>query len=160
MKKSDAEKLLKGYNTIDDDIKMCRNLIKDYEQTYYNTIGAMNYDGMPKATGKSDKTAKTAIRNAHHDTSIQLAAWESRIRELNKIRTEILKEITSMKMIHKVVLTGFYIKGDRWEQIAEQIGYSVRQAQNHRAEALEIIAKKLTRNRYIIRSKIVKEMLS
>lgn len=158
MNKADAEKILKFYNRIDDDIRMCKASKKECEEIY-NTIGAMNYDGMPKATGRSDKVAKTAIKAAERENRKNIEFFNKRITELNRIKTEILKELTTMQAVHKVILTGFYTKGFKWEQIAEQVGYSVRQAQNHRTEALEIMAKKLSRNRYILRSEVIKGIL-
>lgn len=158
MNKADTEKILKFYSRIDDDIRMCKASRKECGEIY-NTIGSMTYDGMPKATGKSDKVAKTAIKAAERENRKNMEFFDRRITELNRIKTEILKELTTMQAVHKVILTGFYIKGTKWEQIAEQVGYSVRQSQNHRTEALEIMAKKLSRNRYILRSEVIKEIL-
>lgn len=158
MNKADTEKVLKFYNRIDDEIRMCKASREECEEIY-NTVGAMSYDGMPKATGKSDKVAKTAIKAAERENRKNIDFYNRRITALNRIKTEVLKELTTMQAVHKVILTGFYIKGFKWEQIAEQVGYSVRQAQNHRTEALEIMTKKLTRNRYISRSEVIKEML-
>lgn len=159
MNKADTEKILKYYNKIDDDIRMCKATLNECEEIY-NTVGAMNYDGMPRAAGKSDKVAKTAIKAAEKLSGKNIRFFKERIKELNRIKIEILKELTTMQAVHKIILTGFYIKGFKWEQIAEQIGYSVRQSQNHRTEALEIMAKKLTRNKYILRSKVIKELLN
>lgn len=158
MNKADTEKILRFYNSIDDDIRMCRASLEEYEERY-NTIGAITYDGMPKGSGTSDKVAKRAIRNAEADTKAHIDYLRERIRELNRIRTEILKELTTLQTVHKLILTGFYIKGLKWEQIAAQAGYSVRQAQNHRTEALEIMAKKITRNRYLSKSKFIKKII-
>lgn len=159
MNKADTEKILKYYNKIDDDIRMCKATLNECEEIY-NTVGAVNYDGMPRAAGKSDKVAKTAIKAAEKLSGKNIRFFKERIKELNRIKIEILKELTTMQAVHKIILTGFYIKGFKWEQIAEQIGYSVRQSQNHRTEALEIMAKKLTRNKYILRSKVIKELLN
>lgn len=158
MNKEDTEKVLRLYGRIDNEIRMCKVSLSECEGIY-NTIGAMNYDGMPKATGKSDKVAKTAIKAAERENGKGIKFFHNRVKELNRIKMEVLKELTTMQAVHKVILTGFYIKNFKWEQIAEQVGYSVRQAQNHRTEALEIMAKKLSRNRYISRSEVIEEML-
>ena len=63
MTKADTEKILRFYNCIDDDIRMCKASIAEYEERY-DTIGTIAYDGMPKGSGTSDKVAKRAIRNA------------------------------------------------------------------------------------------------
>ena len=57
------------------------------------------------------------------------------------------------------IIFGFYLQGQKWERIAEQISYSVRQSKNIRCVALEVLGGKLARNRNISRSKILKEVL-
>ena len=84
---------------------------------------------------------------------------KGRIQELKKLRTEISKEIYSLTPIHKAIICGFYLQGQKWERIAEQISYSVRQSKNIRCVALEVLGGKLARNRNISRSKILKEVL-
>ena len=61
--------------------------------------------------------------------------------------------------IHKAIICGFYLQGQKWERIAEQINYSVRQSKNIRCVALEVLGGKMARNRNISRSKILKEVL-
>ncbi len=156
MNKADTEKILKFYPRIDDDIRMCKASLAEYEERY-NTIRAITYNGMPKGSGTSDKVEKRAMRNAEADTKAHIDFLHERIRELNRVRTEILKEITTLQTVHKLILTGFYIKGLKWEQVAEQAGYSVRQAQNHRTEALQIMAKKITRNGYLSQSEFLEK---
>lgn len=156
MNKTDAEKLLKFYNRIDDDIRLCRDSLAEYEERY-DTLGAIVCDGMPKGNGASDKVAKRAIKNMEADTRMHVEFLHERIRELNRLRMEMLKELTTLQTVHKMILTGFYIKGLKWEQIARQAGYSVRQAQNYRTEALEIIAKKFSRNKHLAKSEFIKK---
>ena len=158
MNKTDTEKIFRFYHHIDDDIRMCKASLTEYEERY-NTMGAIPYDGMPKGSGISDKVAKRAIKNVEADTKAHIDFLHERIRELNRTRTEILRELTTLQMIHKLILTEFYIKGMKWEQIAAQAGYSVRQTQNHRTKALEIMAKKITKNRYLSQSEFIRKQV-
>lgn len=156
MNKADTEKILRFYNRIDDDIKMCKNSIIEYEERY-NIVGAIICDDMPKGSSMNDKVAKQAIRNAEADTKESIDFLYERIEELKRMRMEILKELTALQAIHKMVLTEYYIKGSNWKQIAEKAGYSVRQMQNYRAKALEVMTEKITRNIYLSHSEFVKK---
>lgn len=115
--------------------------------------------GMPHGSNTSDSTALLAIKIAGTDTAERIKELKGRIQELKKLRTEISKEIYSLTPIHKAIICGFYLQGQKWERIAEQISYSVRQSKNIRCVALEVLGGKLARNRNISRSKILKEVL-
>ena len=158
MKNTDVEAILKFYKYIDLDIKSTSEWLELYESVY-DTRGAMNYDGMPHGNSVSERTALLAIEIAETDTAESIKILKSRIIELKKIRTEILKEISSLNPVHKMIICGFYIKGEKWERIAEQINYSVRQSKNIRCVALEALGSKLARNRNISRSKIIAKII-
>lgn len=158
MKNSEVEAILKFYKNIDIDINVASKWLEQYESVY-DTRGAMNYDGMPHGSNTSDSTAPFAIKIAETDTAESIAILEKRITELKKLRTEIVKEISTLNTIHKTIVFGFYIKGEKWKQIAEQISYSVRQSKNIRCVALEVLGSKLARNRNISRSKIINEII-
>ena len=125
----------------------------------YDTTGAINYDGMPHGSNTSDSTALLAIKLAETDTAECIRTLKDRLRELKKLRTEILKEISALNTVHKAIICGFYLQGQKWERIAEQISYSVRQSKNIRCVALEVLGGKFARNRNISRSKIIGEAL-
>ena len=141
MKNWEVEAILKFYKDIDLDIKVTGEWLEQYESVY-DTTGAINYDGMPGT-----------------DTAERIKELKGRIQELKKLRTEISKEIYSLTPIHKAIICGFYLQGQKWERIAEQISYSVRQSKNIRCVALEVLGGKLARNRNVSRSKILKEVL-
>jgi hypothetical protein len=158
MKNREVEAVLKFYKDIDLDIKVTSEWLKQYESVY-DTKGAINYDGMPHGSNLSDSTALLAIKIANTDTAEQIKRLKSRLQELKKLRTEILKEISSLNPIHKVIICGFYLQGQKWEQIAEQINYSVRHSKNIRCVALEVLGGKMARNRNISQSNILKDIL-
>lgn len=156
MTKTEVEKILRFYNEIDEQIRTCNAWIKEIEQMY-NPVGAMNYDGMPKGSSNGDSTSSIAMKLSETGAGEELKMLNARVKELRKLRTEILREFTSLSVVHKKTIEGFYIKGMNWEQIAKQINYSVRQSKNIRNTALETLAKKMARNNYISRSKILKQ---
>ena len=47
MNKADTEKILRFYNHIDDDIRMCKASLAEYEERYI-TIGEISFEGFPK----------------------------------------------------------------------------------------------------------------
>ena len=114
---------------------------------------------MPHGSTLSDSTALLAVKLAETDTRESIDTLKKRIKELKKLRTEIFKEISALTPIHKTIISGFYIKGQKWERIAEQISYSVRQSKNIRCVALEALGGKFARNRNISRSKIIGEII-
>lgn len=158
MKNWEVEAILKFYKDIDLDIKVTGEWLKRYE-SLYDTTGAINYDGMPHGNKISNTTALSAIKIADTDTAERIKELKIRILELKKLRTEIMKEIYSLAPVHKAIICGFYIQGQKWEQIAEQINYSVRQSKNIRCIVLEVLGRKMARNRNISQSKILKEVL-
>lgn len=158
MKNSEVEAVLKFYKDIDLDIKVTSEWLERYESVY-DTRGAINYDGMPHGSNISDQTALLAIELAETDTAERIKVLTGRIQELKKLKTEILKEILTLTPIHKTIICGFYLQGQKWERIAEQINYSVRRSKDIRYIALEVLGGKMARNRKISRSKILKEIL-
>lgn len=157
MKNLEVEAILKFYRYVDLDIKVASEWLEQYEAGY-NPLGAVVYDGMPHGSTLSDSTALLAIKLAEADTRESIDTLKKRIKELKKLRTEIFKEISALTPIHKTIISGFYIKGQKWERIAEQISYSVRQSKNIRCVALEALGGKFARNRNISRSKIIGEI--
>ena len=156
MKNSEVEAILKFYKWIDLDIKVAGEWLEQYEAGY-NPLGAVEYDGMPHGNKLGDSTALLAMKLAETDTRERVEALKSRIEELKKLRTQIFKEISSLSALHKVIICGLYLQGKKWDQIGEEIGYSVRHAKNIRCEALKVLGEKLARNRIVSRSKIIKE---
>lgn len=156
MKNSEVEAILKFYKWIDLDIKVAGEWLGQYEAGY-NPLSAVKYDGMPHGNKLGDSTALFAMKLAETDTREHIEDLKSRIEELKKLRTQIFKEISSLSALHKVIICGLYLQGKKWEQIGEEIGYSVRHAKNIRCEALKVLGGKLARNRVVSQSRIIKQ---
>lgn len=159
MKNSEVEAILKFYKGIDLDIKIAEEWLEALESGY-NPLGAINYDGMPHGINhKSDQTAKLAMKLAEDSTGERVATLKRQIEGLKRLRTQIFKEISSLKPIYKVIICGFYIQGQKWDKVAEQINYSVRHAKNIRCTALKVLGEKLAGNRNISHNETIKELL-
>lgn len=158
MKNLEVEAILKFYRYVDLDIKVASEWLEQYEAGY-NPLGAVEYDGMPHGNKLGDSTALLAMKLAETDTRERIETLKSRNEELKKLRTQIFKEISSLTAVHKVIICGLYLQGQKWDRVAEQIGYSVRHAKNIRCEALKVLGEKLARNRNVSQSKIIKEVL-
>ena len=157
MKNSEVEAILKFYKYIDLDIKVAGEWLERYNMPY-DTRGAVNYDGMPHGSSATDRIGLLAADLAENDNLETVKKLEKRVRELKKLRTEIFKEISTLNPVHKAIVDSFYIKGQKWERISEQINYSVRQCKNIRCVALEVLGGKLARNRNVSRSKLIAEI--
>ncbi len=158
MKNSEVEAILKFYRDIDLEIKVTSEWLERLEEKY-DIRKTAGYDGMPHGSGTSDQTALLAIKLSEVDNLERVELVKTRITELKRLRTEILKEISTLNPVHKAIIDGFYIKRLKWERIAEQISYSVRQSKNIRCIALEVLGAKMARNRNISQSKIIAEII-
>lgn len=158
MENREVEAILKFYRWIDLDIKMAGEWLERYEAGY-NPICAANHDGLPRGNGLGDSTSKLAMKLAETDTRECIEYLKKRKEELKILRTQIFKEISSLAALHKLILCRLYLQGRKWEQIAEEIGYSVRQAKNIRAAALRALGEKLAGNQILSQSRIIKEIL-
>lgn len=156
MEISEVEKILKFYRWIDLEIKITKDWLEQYEDGY-NPLSTMIPDGMPHGNKLSNRTALLAIALAETDTKECIEILKNRMEELKQIKMQIFKEISSMQTVHKIILCGLYLQGKKWEQIAKEVSYSVRQAKNIRKEALKILGKKMAKNQVIANSKMIQE---
>lgn len=148
MSNADAENILKFYSTIDANIALNKKWIKDLE-TQYDTIGAIRYDRIGGGGGPSDTTARAGGELAEEGVGQQIQQLNNQITELRNLRSEILKELMIMEPKNKAVLYGHYVRREKWERIAEQTGYSVRQCQNIKHIALQKFAEQAGKNKTI-----------
>lgn len=167
MKNSQVEKILKFYNHLEADIKISKNWLEEFELNLLdinNPLKGVNYDGMPHGTGVSDPTAAAANKRLKSwytkDTSQKLYKdTQKHIKDLRKLQAEIIKEVFGLTPMYKIIIYGKYIKGDTWEQIGEQISYSVRQCKNLRVAALKLLGERFTGNKNISHNRAVIDWL-
>lgn len=148
MSREKAEQLLRMFPEIDGEIRARRNIISDLEQ-YYDTSGAINYDGMPKGKNHiSNPTEKTAMAVPNY-VRAEIDMYKNEVETLQKVKVEILKEVSKLKLRQKNVVFGFYFHAMKWEQVAARTHYSERQCKNIRDEALRILLPRFEQNRVL-----------
>lgn len=149
MDKEKVISILKFYKDIDGEISMYRRILHDYESQYYNTIGAMVNDGQPKGQYHISRPVENAAMNIPDYVREDLKDYEEKMRKLQKMKSQILQEISRLKLKEKTIIFDYYIYGMKWEQVAERNHYSDRQCKNIRDAAVEKLAKKFQNNDFI-----------
>jgi hypothetical protein len=146
--KQKAIKLLEYYPEIDEDIRMRKNTVIELESNY-NTIGAMIDDGMPK--GKNNITRPTENRAINMPDFVhkEIRTHKLQIERLQKLKVEMLKEVSRLSLQQKKIIFSFYIHGKKWDEVSGQTNYSTRQCKNIRDTAIETLGKKFEDNAII-----------
>lgn len=146
MDKAKVVQLLELFPEIDEEIRARRNIVSDLEQ-YYNPVSGIQYDGMPKGKNYISSQTERMALNIPDYVHREIKQYEREIEELQKVKVEILKEVSRLKLKHKKVIFGFYFHGMKWEQVAERTNYSDRQCKNIRDEAIEKLLQSFSRNK-------------
>lgn len=158
MENPEVEAVLKFYKDINLDIKTNQKILNEFEEEY-NTLEGVVYDGLPHGGRLPDQTAVFAITIADTGTAMRIKMLKERIRELENLKTEILREVLSLPPVHKTIICSFYIENRKWEHIAEHVNYSIRQSKNIRRTALAFLGKKFEENKIISESKLIKKLI-
>lgn len=128
--------LLKMFPEIDGKIKTMRSIIYDLEQCY-DTIQGVGYSDTSKGKyADSNQTEKRAI-NIPDYVRKDIQHYKQEIEKLQKVKVEILKEVSRLTMKQKNVIFGYYFHGMKWWRVAEKTHYSERQCKNIRNKAAE-----------------------
>lgn len=141
--------ILKFYRDADKTIRLNERVIKNLEDQYYNSVGAVNMDGMPHGKGGTSSPVERTVLNIPRSVVNTIDSMERDNRKLEEIKAEILKELNRLNYHQKAVVLGFYIEGLQWERISERLNYSPRQCRNIRDGALDRLAKRFSSNRAI-----------
>lgn len=149
MDKGKVISILRFYRDIDKSIKLNERVIKNLEDQYYDSVGAVNMDGMPHGKGGTSSPVERTVLNIPRSVTRTIHEMERDNEKLEKIKAEILRELNRLNFHQKAVILGFYIDGQQWEQISEQANYSPRQCRNIRDTALDRLAKRFSQNRTI-----------
>lgn len=148
MNKGKVLKMLELFPEIDGEIKARRSIISDLEQCY-NPIQCVGYSSTTKGKyANSSQTEQTAM-NIPDYVRGDIQGYQREIEELQKVKVEILKEVSRLTMKQKNVIFGYYFHGMKWEQIAVRTHYSERQCKNIRDGAVEGLLKGFENNRVL-----------
>lgn len=143
--------ILKFYRDADKTIRLNERVIKNLEDQYYNSMGAVNMDGMPHDKGGTASPVERTVLNIPRSVVDTIDSMERDNRKMEEIKAAILEELNRLNYHQKAVVLGFYIEGLQWEQISERVNYSPRQCRNIRDGALDRLAKRFSSNRAIAR---------
>lgn len=148
MNKGKVLKLLELFPEIDGEIKARCSIISDLKQ-YYNPIQGIGYsDTTKRKYANSNQTERIAM-NIPDYVRGNIQRYRQEIEDLQKVKVEILKEISRLTMKQKNVIFGYYFHGMKWEQVAERTHYSERQCKNIRDRAVERLLKGFEKNRVL-----------
>jgi hypothetical protein len=143
--------VLRFFRDIEKMIRLNERVIKNLEDQYYNSVGAVNIDGMPHGKGNPSSPVERAVLHIPKSVRNTISSMERDNSALEKIKAEILRELNRLNYHQKEVVLGFYIDGLQWERISERINYSPRQCRYIRENALEKLAKGFAANKLISR---------
>lgn len=135
MDKAKVIRLLEFFPDIDEEIRAKRSAITDLDQCY-NTVSGIQYDGMPKGNYHAGSQTENRAMNIPDYISKEIKMYQREIEILQKVKIEIIKEVSRLNLKHKKIIFGFYFNCMKWEQVAERTNYSDRQCKNIRDEAL------------------------
>ena len=142
MKQERVIAILDFYRDIDKTVTMNERVIRNLEDQYYSTLGAVNSDGMPHGKGGVSNPVERVVLNIPQSVSDTIANMRRENEKLTAIKGEILSELNALNYREKAVIYGFYIDGLQWERLSQRVNYSPRQCRNIRNIALDRLAKR------------------
>lgn len=151
MKQERVIAILDFYRDIDKTVTMNERVIRNLEDQYYSTLGAVNSDGMPHGKGGVSNPVERVVLNIPQSVSDTIANMRRENEKLTAIKGEILSELNALNYREKAVIYGFYIDGLQWERLSQRVNYSPRQCRNIRNIALDRLAKRFEQNKQISR---------
>lgn len=143
--------ILHYYRDAEKTIKMNERVIKNLEDQYYSTLGAVNSDGMPHGKGTTSNPVEQVVLNIPRSVTRTIERLRRENREISDIKEEIAAEMKCLNYTEKALVLGFYIDGEQWEHLSARVNYSPRQCRNIRAAALDRLAKLFEANETISR---------
>ena len=149
MDKGKVIKILEFYKEIDGEICLYRRILHDYESQYYDTICATVNDGQPKGQNHISRPVESAAMNIPDYVREEMEEYEEKVRVLQRMKSQILQEISRLKLKEKTIIFDYYIYGMKWEQVAERNHYSDRQCKNIRDTAVDKLAEKFENNEFL-----------
>ena len=123
MDKAKVIRLLEFFPDIDEEIRAKRSAITDLDQCY-NTVSGIQYDGMPKGNYHAGSQTENRAMNIPDYISKEIKMYQREIEILQKVKIEIIKEVSRLNLKHKKIIFGFYFNCMKWEQVAERTNRS------------------------------------
>ena len=132
MEKDRVIELLEYYKDIDGEVNIYRKIISDLTDQYYNPIGAIQCDGLPKGKNNISRQTENMALNIPDYVSGEIREYEAKAQQLQALKAQILQEVSRLKLKEKRIIFDFYMHNLKWEQVAVRNSYSERQCKNIR----------------------------
>ena len=149
MERSKVIELLEYYKDIDGEVSIYRKIINDLTDRYYNPIGAIQCDGLPKGKNNISRQTENMALNIPDFVSGEIKDYEAKVQQLQSLKAQLLQEISRLKLKEKRIIFDFYIHNLKWEQVALRNSYSERQCNNIRDNALATLSQRFEKNQII-----------
>ena len=149
MEKDRVIELLEYYKDIDGEVSIYRKIINDLTDQYYNPIGAIQCDGLPKGKNNISRQTENMALNIPDFVSGEIKDYEAKVQQLQSLKAQLLQEISRLKLKEKRIIFDFYIHNLKWEQVAVRNSYSERQCKNIRDNALATLSQRFEKNQII-----------
>lgn len=149
MERSKVIELLEYYKDIDGEVSIYRKVINDLTDQYYNSIGAIQCDGLPKGKNNISRQTENMALNIPDFVSGEIKDYEAKVQQLQSLKAQLLQEISRLKLKEKRIIFDFYIHNLKWEQVAVRNSYSERQCKNIRDNALATLSQRFEKNQII-----------
>lgn len=148
MDRKDVVEILMFYRNIDGEIRLYQSIVSDLE-TYYDPLGGVPMDGMPRGKNHVSSPTETVALNLPPDLRESIDFYNAKITELRALKVETLKEVSRLEHRLKSVIIDYYLHGLKWEQVSVRNHYSERQCKNIRNAAVDSLAQKFGENAVI-----------
>lgn len=148
MNKDKVIAYLEYYPQIDGEIAERRRNRNELDMAYA-PAGAIQYDGMPKGKNHISRPTEDIAIDMPDFVRKEIRSYTESIEKLQRLKVEILREVSRLALKQKMVVFSFYFYGLKWEQVAEHMHYSERQCKNIREEAVKNLVKRFRSNSYI-----------
>ncbi|WP_306779513.1 sigma-70 family RNA polymerase sigma factor [Agathobacter rectalis] len=149
MEKDRVIELLEYYKDIDGEVNIYRKIISDLTDQYYNPIGAIQCDGLPKGKNNISRQTENMALNIPDYVSGEIREYEAKAQQLQALKAQILQEVSRLKLKEKRIIFDFYMHNLKWEQVAVRNSYSERQCKNIRDTAVETLSQRFEKNQII-----------
>ena len=88
--------ILRFYRDVDKTIKLNERVIKNLEDQYYTTLGAVNMDGMPHGKGTPSSPVERVVLNVPASVQQTISSMNQENRKLAEIKGHILSELNGL----------------------------------------------------------------
>ena len=109
MEKDRVIELLEYYKDIDGEVNIYRKIISDLTDQYYNPIGAIQCDGLPKGKNNISRQTENMALNIPDYVSGEIREYEAKAQQLQALKAQILQEVSRLKLKEKRIIFDFYI---------------------------------------------------